>query len=187
MLNKEQFKILLLGLREAGKTAILYLLKLGEQVKPIPTIGYNSETIIYKGISFNLFELGGEKKFRSFWKHYYHDTQGIIFVVDSNDETSLEEAGCEFRKLAFDESIAHTSILVMANKQDLSGALSPKKIAEIMEINQIDNHKIKFIKTSVVNGTGFQKAFDWFVERVKHKKEEMNIEEQPIEYDSSEE
>lgn len=41
-----------MGLDAAGKTTILYKLKLGEVVTTIPTIGFNVETVEYKNISF---------------------------------------------------------------------------------------------------------------------------------------
>ncbi|KAJ7223662.1 ARF/SAR [Mycena rebaudengoi] len=73
------------GLDAAGKTTILYKLKLGEIVTTIPTIGFNVETLEYKNISFTVWDVGGQDKIRRLWNHYFQNTQGIIFVVDSND------------------------------------------------------------------------------------------------------
>ena len=185
--KEKPFKIVIVGIGEAGKTATLYWLKLGAQVTTIPTIGFNCEEIQHKGVSFIIYDVGGHERIRPLWTHYYEDTSGIIFVVDSANEQKLEEAGSVFRKLAFEEKLEKLPILILANKQDVSGALPPKKLAEIMEINQIDNHKIKVIKTSATQGKGMDKVMDWFVERIQNKEEEMKIEECPMEYDSSEE
>ena len=185
--KEEHVKIIILGLGQVGKTATLYWLKLGAEVTTIPTIGFNCEKIKHKGISFVIYDVGGHERIRPLWKNYYKDTSGVIFVVDSTNEQTLEVAGSVFRQLAFDEGLYKLPILIMANKQDVAGALPPKKLAEIMEINQIDNHKIKFIKTSATQGTGMDKVLDWFVERIQNKEQEMNIEECPMEYDSGEE
>ena len=65
--------------------AILYKLKLNQSVTTIPTVGFNVETVTYKNIKFNVWDVGGQDKIRPLWRHYYTGTQGLIFVVDSND------------------------------------------------------------------------------------------------------
>jgi GTPase SAR1 family protein len=45
-------RILMLGLDAAGKTTILFKLKLGEVIQSVPTIGFNMETVDYKNIKF---------------------------------------------------------------------------------------------------------------------------------------
>ena len=79
--NKEM-RILMLGLDAAGKTTILYKLKLGQSVNTIPTVGFNVETVTYKNVKFNVWDVGGQDKIRPLWRHYYTGTQGLIFVVD---------------------------------------------------------------------------------------------------------
>merc|ERR1712107_801856 len=87
--GKREMRILMVGLDAAGKTTILYKLKLGEIVTTIPTIGFNVETVEYKKINFTVWDVGGQDKIRPLWRHYYQNTQGLIFVVDSNDMTVL--------------------------------------------------------------------------------------------------
>ena len=71
----------MVGLDAAGKTTILYKLKLGEIVTTIPTIGFNVETVEYKKINFNVWDVGGQYKIRPLWGHYYQNTQVLIFVI----------------------------------------------------------------------------------------------------------
>ena len=52
----------MVGLDAAGKTTILYKLKLGEIVTTIPTIGFNVETVEYKNINFTVWDVGGQDK-----------------------------------------------------------------------------------------------------------------------------
>merc|ERR1712065_122904 len=85
MFGKKEMRILMVGLDAAGKTTILYKLKLGEIVTTIPTIGFNVETVEYKNISFTVWDVGGQDKIRPLWRHYFQNTQGVIFVIDSND------------------------------------------------------------------------------------------------------
>ena len=64
MIGNTEMRILMVGLDSAGKTTILYKLKLGEVVTPIPTIGFNVEQVIYKNISFIVWDVGGQDKIR---------------------------------------------------------------------------------------------------------------------------
>ena len=100
---KKDMRILMVGLDAAGKTTILYKLKLGEVVTTIPTIGFNVETVDYKNISFTVWDVGGQDKIRNLWRHYYQNTQGLIFVVDSNDKARIEDARNELHKMLQEE------------------------------------------------------------------------------------
>lgn len=51
--------------------AILYKLKLGQSVTTIPTVGFNVETVTYKNVKFNVWDVGGQDKIRPLWRHYY--------------------------------------------------------------------------------------------------------------------
>ena len=92
-------RILMVGLDAAGKTSILYKIKLDENVQTIPTIGFNVETVQYKNINFTVWDVGGQDKIRPLWRHYFQNTQGLIFVVDSNDRERIGEAQEELQKM----------------------------------------------------------------------------------------
>ena len=119
---KKDMRILMVGLDAAGKTTILYKLKLGEVVTTIPTIGFNVETVDYKNISFTVWDVGGQDKIRNLWRHYYQNTQGLIFVVDSNDKARIEDAKNELHKMLQEEELKEADLLVFANKQVCSRA-----------------------------------------------------------------
>ena len=119
---KKDMRILMVGLDAAGKTTILYKLKLGEVVTTIPTIGFNVETVEYKNISFTVWDVGGQDKIRNLWRHYYQNTQGLIFVVDSNDKARIDDAKTELHKMLQEEELKDADLLVFANKQDLPHA-----------------------------------------------------------------
>ena len=133
LLRKKDVRILMVGLDAAGKTTILYQLKMGETVKTIPTIGFNVETLDYKGLNFTVWDVGGQDKIRVLWKHYYQNTDGLIFVVDSNDRDRIEDAAEELKKMLAEEELKDCAVLVMANKQDLNGALPPGEVTEKWE------------------------------------------------------
>ena len=82
---KKEFRVTMVGLDAAGKTTVLYNLKLGEVVTTIPTIGFNVETVEFKNVSFVVWDIGGQKKIRPLWRHYYQNTSAVVYVVDSSD------------------------------------------------------------------------------------------------------
>ena len=125
----------MVGLDAAGKTTILYKLKLGEVKKTIPTIGYNVEKVTYKNISLHVWDVGGQAKI--LWKHYYTNTQGIIFVIDSSDRDRIDDARDELHKMVADEDLKDAVILVYANKQDIPGAMTTPEVSDKLGLHTI--------------------------------------------------
>merc|ERR1712125_126715 len=121
MIGTREMRILMVGLDAAGKTTILYKLKLGEVVTTIPTIGFNVETVEYKNISFTVWDVGGQDKIRPLWRHYYQNTQGLIFVVDSNDSDRIDAARDEMHRMLNEDELRDAVLLVFANKHGLHG------------------------------------------------------------------
>ena len=81
----------MVSLDAAGKTTILYKMKLGDVVTTIPTIGFNVETLQVKGFDVTIWDVGGGDKIRLLWRQYFQDAQALIFVVDSNDIDRLDD------------------------------------------------------------------------------------------------
>merc|ERR1712183_244015 len=138
--NKEM-RILMLGLDAAGKTTILYKLKMGQSIHTIPTVGFNVETVKYKNVKFNVWDVGGQDKIRPLWRHYFTGTQGLIFVVDSADTDRIDEAREELHKIVNDREMRDAFILLMANKQDLDRALNQDELTERMAMQSIHGHE----------------------------------------------
>ena len=108
-------KILMIGLDAAGKTSVLYKLKLNELVTTIPTIGFNVEHVQYRSLDMTIWDVGGQDKIRPLWKHYYESADAIIYVVDSNDPDRIEEAAAELHKILADDMLRNARLLVLAN------------------------------------------------------------------------
>jgi ADP-ribosylation factor protein 6 len=75
--GSKEMRLLMLGLDAAGKTTILYKLKLGQDVTTIPTVGFNVETVTYKNVKFNVWDVGGQDKIRPLWRHYFSGEQDL--------------------------------------------------------------------------------------------------------------
>mgnify|MGYP000604319942 FL=1 len=166
MIGTREMRILMVGLDAAGKTTILYKLKLGEVVNTIPTIGFNVETVEYKNISFNVWDVGGQDKIRLLWRHYYTNTQGLIYVVDSNDRERIEENREELHKMLAEEELREAVLLVFANKQDLPGALTCPEITDKLGLHTIRGRTWFIQSTCAVRGDGLYEGLDWLSKSV---------------------
>ena len=166
LFRKKNVRILMVGLDNSGKTSILYQIKIGDLVNTTPTIGFNLETIKYKGLNISIWDIGGnniiyENKVRQLWKHYYQNTDGIIFVIDSNDKERFEQAKEALSLLISNDEFKNVPLLVLANKQDLNMAYLPTKIIEILDMAKIKDNKWLVQGTSAINGKGIKEGFDW--------------------------
>jgi hypothetical protein len=75
-------KLLLVGLDNAGKTTIVKKFN-GEDITTIsPTLGFQINTMEYKGYKLNIWDVGGQKTIRAYWRNYFETTEGLIWVVD---------------------------------------------------------------------------------------------------------
>merc|ERR1719326_2638414 len=137
LVSKQDMRILMVGLDAAGKTTILFKLKLGEVITTIPTIGFNVETVEYKNINFLVWDIGGQDKIRKLWRHYYQNTQGLIFVVDSSDRDRIEGAREELIKMLNDDEMRDAAVLVFANKQDLPNAMPAAEVTDKLGLHNL--------------------------------------------------
>ena len=170
LFGEKEARILVLGLDNAGKTTILYRLQVGEVVSTIPTIGFNVETVQYKNIKFQVWDLGGQTSIRPYWRCYYPNTQAIIYVVDSTDAERLDTTKEEFHAILDEDELRDALVLVFANKQDLPGALDEAKVAEALQLHKIKSRTWTIFKTSAVKGVGLFEGLDWLAENLKNKR-----------------
>ncbi|NWH39666.1 ARL14 protein, partial [Chloropsis hardwickii] len=121
--------IVMLGLDFAGKSTLLYKFRYKDNFLTVRTIGFNVDMIeVGKDFTLTFWDVGGQKKMREFWSNFLEDTSGLLYVVDSFDKQRLEESRREFELILKNESIKNVPVVVLANKQDLSGALNAEEI-----------------------------------------------------------
>ena len=163
--SRSNFKIIILGIQNAGKTTILYRLSLGQLVQTTPTIGSNVEEISYNNVKLQAWDLGGQESTRSVWDVYFVNTDAIIYVVDAHD-TNFEESKNQFYKLLENEALKNTIILIYANKQDLSGAKKVNEIIQIYELDKIKDHIWYVQPCSAQTGEGLVTGMKWLSDQL---------------------
>ncbi|XP_060527696.1 ADP-ribosylation factor-like protein 2 [Cylas formicarius] len=161
--KEKEMRILILGLDNAGKTTILKRFN-GEPIDTIsPTLGFNIKTLEHRSFKLNMWDVGGQKSLRSYWRNYFECTDGLIWVVDSADKRRLEDCRKELHVLLQEERLAGATLLVFANKQDLPGACSMDELKEILELEKIKTHHWKIVSCSAVTSENLLAGIDWLI------------------------
>jgi len=153
--------VVMLGINAAGKTTILYSLKLGEIVNTIPTIGLNVEIVYWKKNTISAWDLGSPWKIRPLFRSYYSGVNRIIFGVDSNDRDRFDEAALELQKLLREDELRGLPLLIFANKQDLPDAMSVAEITDKLGMNSLRNRAWYVQGSCATSGDGLYEGLDW--------------------------
>lgn len=184
---EKEMRVLVIGLDCAGKSSCVNRLR-GEDVGDVaPTQGFDIASLKHaSGYTLNLWDVGGQQTIRAYWRNYFEATDAIVWVVDSADEARMPDCRRELETVLQEERLAGATLLVLANKQDLAGALTPDAIATLLGLNDAVGRKRHWqvfpcsaIKPAdvpekaVVTGdshsgsnsgpTGLEAGFDWLV------------------------
>ncbi|KAI8378596.1 ADP-ribosylation factor family-domain-containing protein [Blakeslea trispora] len=177
--RKEEYYVLIIGLDNAGKTTLL------ERIKSIytgtngldpdkiaPTVGLNIGKVNIKSSRINFWDLGGQKDLHSIWERYYSECHAIVFVVDSTDPVRLEDCRDTFEKLITNDAVEGVPVLMLANKQDVPGALKVEEVKEVfnkiaMKLGARDS---RVLSISALEGNGVEDAIDWLVLRLQRNR-----------------
>ncbi|CCJ28988.1 unnamed protein product [Pneumocystis jirovecii] len=151
LFGKKEMRILMVGLdaaAEAGRNCYNDPNNCAEKA------GFNVETVEYKNISFTVWDVGGQDKIRPLWRHYFQNTQGLIFVVDSNDRERVSEAREELMRMLSEDELREAVLLVFANKQDLPNAMNAAEITDKLGLHSLRNRNWYIQATCATSGGG---------------------------------
>ena len=163
-------RVILIGLDNAGKTTILYKLKLNEVITTIPTIGFNVEEVTVKNLTMTVWDVGGQTKIRPLWQHYFQNNDAVIYIVDSSDQARLEEAREELFSVLSDDRLRDCALLVLANKQDLPNAASVTQVTDALQLHKLRQRKWFVQGSCAVSGDGLTEGFTWLADTIKAQK-----------------
>jgi ADP-ribosylation factor-like protein 2 len=168
-LKEREIRVLVVGLDNAGKTTIVKKIS-GESIDEIaPTLGFNISTLALNGFQLNVWDVGGQKTLRTFWRNYFEKTDVLVWVVDSTDLKRLRDCKVELMDILKEEKLAGASLLVFANKQDVIGAMTAEEIATALDLTNTcsssDNNINSDNSSSVGSISGMTKKRRWRVQR----------------------
>ncbi|KAL0236696.1 hypothetical protein PCE1_000094 [Barthelona sp. PCE] len=173
-------EILIIGLDSSGKSTLVRYLSneaYGGQMTedttaPMPTIGYSHRSISlgeeYGGLNINTWDIGGQTRLRSLWRHYYSSCDAIIYVIDSSDVARFDIAKKELFKMLNDPDLNDCPLLVLANKVDRSDSVSVNEVHDALDLTEVSlSYHIE--ATSAVEGTGVMEAFKWMADQLQSR------------------
>ncbi|RKF57656.1 ADP-ribosylation factor-like protein 2 [Golovinomyces cichoracearum] len=168
-LRDKEMRILMLGLDNAGKTTIVRRI-MGEEIESIsPTLGFIIKTIDFEGFKLNIWDVGGQKTLRSYWRNYFEKTDALIWVVDATDRARIDDCRDELHGLLKEERLSGASLLVFANKTDVDGCMSEEDISLGLQVDAIRTHQWHVISCSAVTGSNLNEGLAWVVQDAKAK------------------
>jgi small GTP-binding protein len=157
----KEHKVLMVGLDGAGKTTILYRLKLGHPAPTIPSVGFNVETVQYNGVSFNIWDVPGGIGIRPLWRHYFHSVDCVIFVIDGADRARVTEVKHELDLILESPEIQDSVLLILNNKHDLENVMSTNELIELLDLKRYSSREWTIQPTNSLTGEGLYEGLDW--------------------------
>lgn len=164
--SDRELRVLTLGLDNSGKSTILKRLTDEDITSVTPTQGFNIRSVQKDGFKLNVWDVGGQKAIREYWSRYFTETDALIFVIDCADEARVGESGIELNHLLEDPMLAAVPVLILANKQDISTALTAGDITEAMTLNGIRDRHWHITECSAKTGHGLDGGIHWLVNNV---------------------
>lgn len=164
--KEKEIRILVLGLDNAGKTTIMRRMN-GDPIDTIsPTLGFNISTLEFDGYKVNFWDIGGQRTIRPYWRNYFEQTDGIVWVVDSADRERMNDCANELKGLLKEDRLAGASLLVFANKQDIEGALSGEQIQDALQLGLLTTHHWAIKPCSAVTGDNLLDGLQWLIQDI---------------------
>ncbi|KAJ7727888.1 GTP-binding protein [Mycena metata] len=136
----------------------------GEDILGVsPTLGFNIKTFAHGNYTLNIWDVGGQRTLRPYWRNYFEQTDALVWVVDSGDRMRMKDCKEELHSLLLEDRLAGASLLVFANKQDLQGSMTDIEIREALDLRSIRSHHWKIWSCSAVTGENLVTGLDWVV------------------------
>jgi len=172
LFGSREVRLLVAGLDAAGKTTVLYKLKNGQKragstVSTLPTLNFNVETCKFKNVKFSIWDVGGQDSIRPLWRHYYTGTQGLIYVVDSNDRGRIQKAAEELHTMVSNYEMRHACVLIYANKMDLPHSLGSDELEKEMRLGLLADRPWHIQESCATTGEGLWLGLQWLAANVK--------------------
>ncbi|XP_057709087.1 ADP-ribosylation factor-like protein 4C [Corythoichthys intestinalis] len=176
--------VVMLGLDSAGKTTVLYRLKLNEFVNTVPTIGFNAERLRLpvggSGVTFHVWDVGGQEKLRPLWRSYSRAADGLVYVVDSVDAERLEEARAELHKVTRLSENLGAPLLVIANKQDLPRSLPVEAIERGLALGELAPTTCYHVQPAcAIIGEGLREGMDKLMRMIHDRRKSLGVGKKP--------
>jgi ADP-ribosylation factor-like protein 2 len=162
-LKEKEMRILFLGLDNAGKSSVIKAFMHQSIDDLSPTLGFEIKTVECQDYRLSCWDVGGQSTIRAYWRNYFEATDGVVWVVDSTDRERLSLCKQELDTVLKQERLVSASLLILANKQDISGALTPEEIHVHLDLDCITKRHWAIVPCSAATRVGIEDGIGWLV------------------------
>ncbi|KAM7279387.1 hypothetical protein ACFE04_006521 [Oxalis oulophora] len=167
-MNDREMELSLVGLQNAGKTSLVNAIATGGYTEDmIPTVGFNMRKVTKGNVTIKLWDLGGQRRFRTMWERYCRGVSAIVYVVDAADRDSVPISRSELHDLLTKPSLSGIPLLVLGNKIDKSEALSKQALLDQLGLELITEREVCCYMISCKDSVNIDVVIDWLI---KHSK-----------------
>lgn len=182
--EREEFFVLILGLDNAGKTTYLEQAKTKfcpekpglEPSKVTTTVGLNIGKVDYKRMRLSFWDLGGQEELQALWDKYYSEAQGVIWLLDSNDNERFEESCVAFKKMITSKALSDIPLLLIANKRDLTNCIDLETIQDrffhFEDSEGCLRRPLLIHPATAIHGDGVMEGIGWLADRMDECRQE---------------
>ncbi|CAN6239533.1 unnamed protein product, partial [Urochloa humidicola] len=168
---KQEMELSLVGLQNAGKTSLVNAVATGGYSEDmIPTVGFNMRKVTKGNVTIKLWDLGGQRRFRTMWERYCRGVSAILYVVDAADRDSVPIAKSELHDLLMKQSLAGIPLLVLGNKIDKSEALPKQALVDQLGLESIQDREVCCYMISCKNSENIDVVIDWLIKHSRTAK-----------------
>ena len=76
------------------------------------------------------------------WRHYFQNTQLVIYVVDGTRRDRLEENKIEISRILYEDEMRDVPLLVLVNKAELEDCIPLNEVIIGLDLKSIDDRKV---------------------------------------------
>jgi len=159
-------ELAVLGLQASGKTSFVNVITSGQWSEDVvPTVAFNFRKVRKGNVTFKIWDVAGQPKFRSMWERYCHGVDAIVFVVDSADQEKFNTARFELHQLLGHASLNGVPLLVLGNKNDVDGHAPVKELIAALQLNKIADRPVSCYSCSMKSQHNLDIVLQWLAGR----------------------
>ncbi|KAI0074012.1 P-loop containing nucleoside triphosphate hydrolase protein [Panus rudis PR-1116 ss-1] len=159
-------EITIVGLQASGKTSFVNVISSGQFSEDVvPTVAFHWRKVRKGNVTFQVWDLAGQPRYRSIWERYCNGVDAVVFVVDSSDREKLDTARFELHQLLAQPNLRGVPLLVLGNKNDLEGHATVKELIKALELDKITNRPVSCYSCSMKSQHNLDIILQWLSER----------------------
>jgi hypothetical protein len=164
-------ELVLYGARGSGRNSVFYRLVTGTSLTRVGDyltyIGAGGRRVPWLNMHAAQMKLKGYTYKFGIWNHFAPLDRTIscmVYSVDSSDRSTIDRAREPLDHMfKVRENLKGVPLLILANKQDIKGAMTPEEVEDALHLHNIKDRLYHVVGCSAMSGEGLTEGLEWFV------------------------